>query len=92
MAQLQTQNEEPIKFTVSLKRLLVNIPFVLLLVAYGINTGIFYAISTLLNQIILKHYPGASEDAGRIGLVIVLSGMVGSVICGVVLDKWRRYK
>lgn len=92
MAQLQTQNEEPIKFVVSLKRLLVNVPFVLLLIAYGINTGIFYAISTLLNQIILKHYPDASKDAGWIGLVIVLSGMVGSVICGVILDRWRRYK
>lgn len=92
MAQLQTQNEEPVKFTVSLKRLLKNIPFMLLLSAYGINTGIFYAISTLLNQIILKHYPDANKDAGWIGLVIVLSGMVGSVMCGVILDRWRRYK
>lgn len=92
MAQLQTQNEEPMKFTVSLKRLMVNVPFVLLLVAYGINTGIFYAISTLLNQIILKHYPDGNKDAGWIGLVIVLSGMVGSIVCGIVLDRWHRYK
>lgn len=35
---------------------------------------------------------GVTEDAGRIGLVIVLSGMVGSMICGIVLDKTHQYK
>lgn len=32
------------------------------------------------------------EDAGRIGLMIVVSGMVGSVISGFILDKTKRYK
>lgn len=54
--------------------------------------GVFYAISTLLNQIVLFHYPGAEEDAGRIGLCIVVAGMMGSVCCGVVLDKTHRFK
>lgn len=83
----------------------------LLLISYGINVGVFYAISTLLNQvssyfilenlfvsitnsiqIVLFHYPGAEEDAGRIGLCIVLAGMMGSVCCGIVLDKTHRFK
>lgn len=54
--------------------------------------GVFYAISTLLNQIVLYHYPGAEEDAGRIGLCIVVAGMLGSVCCGVILDKTHRFK
>jgi fucose permease len=54
--------------------------------------GVFYAISTLLNQIVLYHYPGAEEDAGRIGLCIVVAGMMGSVCCGVILDKTHRFK
>ncbi|XP_031342708.1 uncharacterized MFS-type transporter C09D4.1 isoform X2 [Photinus pyralis] len=93
-AQLQTQtsNEDTAKFIQSIKRLLINRSYMLLLVAYGINVGIFYALSTLLNQIILKYYPNASADAGRIGLFIVIAGMVGSVICGVILDKFHRFK
>lgn len=84
--------ENKVDFFHSVKHLMTNCSYVLLLNAYGINVGIFYAISTLLNQIILQYYEGASEDAGRIGLIIVLAGMVGSVVCGVVLDKFHRFK
>ena len=35
---------------------------------------------------------GVTEDAGRIGLVIVISGMAGSMVCGIILDKTHKYK
>ncbi|GBP12296.1 Feline leukemia virus subgroup C receptor-related protein 2 [Eumeta japonica] len=79
-------------FFQSIKKLLTNRNYVLLLISYGLNVGVFYAISTLLNQVILQYYPGANEDAGRIGLVIVVAGMAGSVMCGLVLDKTHRFK
>ncbi|CAO1365862.1 unnamed protein product, partial [Diamesa serratosioi] len=79
-------------FLHSIKRLICNSNYTLLLVSYGMNVGVFYAISTLLNQIVLFHYPGAEEDAGRIGLCIVVAGMMGSVCCGIVLDKTHRFK
>lgn len=79
-------------FMSSIKRLLLNPNYILLLLSYGINVGVFYAISTLLNQIILEYYPGRETDVGRIGLFIVLAGMVGSVCCGIVLDKTHRFK
>lgn len=34
----------------------------------------------------------SAEDAGRIGLSIVLAGMFGSVACGFVLDKTHLFK
>ncbi|XP_051879821.1 feline leukemia virus subgroup C receptor-related protein 2-like isoform X1 [Pristis pectinata] len=58
----------------------------------GINTGSYYAVSTLLNKMVLTHYPGEELNAGRIGLTIVVSGMVGSIICGIWLDKTQTYK
>ncbi|XP_022821449.1 uncharacterized MFS-type transporter C09D4.1 isoform X1 [Spodoptera litura] len=79
-------------FLLSLKKLITNRNYVLLLISYGLNVGTFYAISTLLNQVILTYYPGANVDAGRIGLVIVVAGMAGSVVCGLVLDKTHRFK
>ncbi|CAH0592122.1 unnamed protein product [Chrysodeixis includens] len=79
-------------FLLSLKTLMTNRNFILLLLSYGINVGVFLAISTLLNEVILTHYPDAHLDAGRIGLVFVVSGMVGSVVCGVILDRTHRFK
>lgn len=32
------------------------------------------------------------EDAGRVGLLMVLAGMLGSVLSGIVLDKTHRFK
>lgn len=91
-AAAQQEKGEEINFVLSLKNLVKNRSYMFLLNAYGINVGIFYAISTLLNQIILQYYPGASADAGRIGLVIVVAGMVGSVVCGIILDRYHKFK
>ncbi|XP_038208144.1 feline leukemia virus subgroup C receptor-related protein 2 isoform X2 [Zerene cesonia] len=79
-------------FLQSLKKLMTNRNYILLLISYGLNVGVFYAISTLLNELVLRYYPGANADAGRIGLVIVVAGMIGSVVCGLILDKTHRFK
>ncbi|XP_058465771.1 heme transporter FLVCR2 [Malaya genurostris] len=94
-AQEATKTSNPLQsspFLHSIKRLMLNRNYVLLLISYGMNVGVFYAISTLLNQIVLFHYPGHEVDAGRIGVCIVFAGMLGSVACGVVLDKTHRFK
>lgn len=44
-------------FMNSIRRLLTNRGYVLLLLSYGINVGVFYALSTLLNRVILIHFP-----------------------------------
>jgi len=76
----------------SIRRLVRNPGFVLLLITYGLNVGVFYAISSLLNTVVLKHFNDAQEDAGRMGLVIVCCGMAGSMVCGIILDKTHQYK
>uniref|UniRef100_A0A8C5RX98 Choline/ethanolamine transporter FLVCR1 n=1 Tax=Laticauda laticaudata TaxID=8630 RepID=A0A8C5RX98_LATLA len=76
----------------SIVSLFRNVPFILLLISYGIMTGAFYSVSTLLNQMILTHYEGEEINAGRIGLTLVVAGMVGSIICGLWLDHTKTYK
>ncbi|KAL6485480.1 hypothetical protein MHYP_G00048720 [Metynnis hypsauchen] len=83
---------ESYSYTSSILCLLRNRPFILLIISYGLNVGCFYAVSTLLNQMIIKHYPGEEVNAGRIGLTIVIAGMVGSLICGIWLDRTKTYK
>ncbi|ALC42030.1 CG1358 [Drosophila busckii] len=84
--------EDQVSFMQSLKNLMTNRNFIFLLLSYGINVGVFYAISTLLNPVVLKYYPGHEVDTGRIGLSIVLAGMLGSVVSGIVLDKTHKFK
>ncbi|XP_048063641.1 feline leukemia virus subgroup C receptor-related protein 2 isoform X1 [Megalobrama amblycephala] len=83
---------ESYSYTASIFRLLRNKAFILLVITYGLNVGCFYAVSTLLNRMIIEHYPGEEVNAGRIGLTIVIAGMVGSLICGIWLDRSKTYK
>ncbi|KAG8584367.1 hypothetical protein GDO81_008801 [Engystomops pustulosus] len=91
-AVLQDCPPEQYSYKQSIINLFKNIPFVLLLVSYGIMTGSFYSVSTLLNQMITFHYEGEEVNAGRIGLTLVIAGMIGSVICGIWLDHTKTYK
>ncbi|XP_029106296.1 feline leukemia virus subgroup C receptor-related protein 2-like isoform X2 [Scleropages formosus] len=83
---------EQYSYTASILRLLHNRPFVLLIVTYGLNVGCFYAVGTMLNRMIIEHYPGQELNAGRIGLTIVIAGMFGSLLSGIWLDRTKTYK
>ncbi|XP_026312475.1 feline leukemia virus subgroup C receptor-related protein 1 [Piliocolobus tephrosceles] len=91
-AALQDSPPEEYSYKKSIRNLFKNIAFVLLLITYGIMTGAFYSVSTLLNQMILTHYEREEVNAGRIGLTLVVAGMVGSILCGLWLDYTKTYK
>nr|DBA27249.1 TPA: hypothetical protein GDO54_011413 [Pyxicephalus adspersus] len=75
-AVLKNTSPEEYSYKVSIMNLFKNVPFVLLLVSYG-------KIQSSL---------GEEVNAGRIGLTLVIAGMLGSVICGVWLDYTKTYK
>lgn len=79
-------------FRQSLMNLFKNSNFDLLLISYGINTGSYYAIGTLLNQIVSFYHQNENEKIGLIGLTLVLSGLIGAVIGGIILDRTKAYK
>ncbi|XP_061668424.1 feline leukemia virus subgroup C receptor-related protein 1 isoform X1 [Syngnathoides biaculeatus] len=76
----------------SILNLMKNKAFILLLISYGITTGSFYSVSTILNQMIMACYENEELNAGRIGLTLVVAGMVGSILCGLWLDHTKTYK
>ncbi|PAV67718.1 hypothetical protein WR25_04230 [Diploscapter pachys] len=94
LAQLTQQQEAAFdsNFWGTLKKLMTSKDFLLLFITYGINTGVFYAVSTLLAQIVLEFYPNEGETVGQIGLVIVVAGMAGSVVGGYCLDRFKKFK
>nr|XP_042910306.1 feline leukemia virus subgroup C receptor-related protein 1 isoform X2 [Parasteatoda tepidariorum] len=87
-----TKHREGPEYGASLKRLFRNGPFVLLLIAYGLITGAYFAMSTILNEMVLIHFPGDEVDAGRMGAIMVFAGMIGSVLLGIFLDRTHKYK
>lgn len=55
--------------------------------------AVFSALSTLLSQLMHIYFQdNADVFAGRVGLIFVVSGMVGTVICGLVMDKTHKFK
>ncbi|XP_064514858.1 heme transporter FLVCR2 isoform X1 [Pseudopipra pipra] len=91
-ALIQSRPTEEYSYVQSILRLLHNANFLLLMVTYGLNVGCFYALSTLLNRMVIHHYPGEEVNAGRIGLTIIVSGTVGALISGIWLDRTKTYK
>uniref|UniRef100_A0A182JVD2 Major facilitator superfamily (MFS) profile domain-containing protein n=1 Tax=Anopheles christyi TaxID=43041 RepID=A0A182JVD2_9DIPT len=76
----------------SVGRLLKDENYLILVIAYGINVGLFNAFSTLLNQIVLNYFPDSATDAGRIGLALIVLGLIGSMVFGYLLDTSHKYK
>ena len=71
-----------------LKRLLIHKSYMLLLVNYGLIIGVYYAVSTLLSQI-LDH---EAATVGLMGALMVITGLFGSVLGGILLDKTKAFK
>jgi FLVCR family feline leukemia virus subgroup C receptor-related protein len=93
MEQHQANDQNSNKDTFrSIKELCVYRDFQLLTLSYGINVGCFYAVSTVLNQMVAKSYPNPDDLSGTMGLLIVVSGMLGSVLCGQLLDRTHAFK
>nr|XP_021143127.1 feline leukemia virus subgroup C receptor-related protein 2 [Columba livia] len=89
-ALVQSRTTEEYSYVQSIRRLLHNANFLLLMVTYGKVWPFFCAIS--LSAFLPFHYPGEEVNAGRIGLTIILSGMVGALISGIWLDRTKTYK
>eukprot|EP01137_Pigoraptor_chileana_P030615 Opistho-2@17354 len=78
-------------FSVGLRKLIHNRHYLLLLCAFGIGVGIFNAVSTLLEQIVLPHGYN-KDDAGYLGALVIGFGLVGAGITGPLVDKTQKYK
>jgi len=78
-------------FSVVLKTVFRQPAFIVLLLSFGIGIGAFYAISTLMDYLVIAlQYP--STDSSLFGMLVVLVGIAGAIIMGVLGDRTRRYK
>lgn len=60
---------------------LKEIHFLILVIGFGVSVGSFYAVSTLLDQIVSpKGY--SSVNTGWFGFIIVIAGIIGAFLMG----------
>lgn len=76
----------------SLINLLKNRDFCLVCSTFAIIIGCSYAISTLLNPIVLFYFKQHQKDVGAIGLTMILAGVFGSLLSGFWLDRTKTFK
>ena len=68
-----------------------NTSFVILVAIFGVGAGSMTAVSAVLAQMV-KPYGVSEQQSGTILLVGLIAGCVGCVVCGPLLDKYRRYR
>lgn len=69
-----------------------NVNFILVFIMYGLIVGTYFAIATLLNSIMVPYFQNAEMEIGWMGLLVIVTGLVGSIIAGFILDYTHRFK
>ena len=83
-------NLEKLNITASLRLLKKNKAFYLVLVAFGIYTGFFNALSSLINQI-FEPYGFTETDAGIAGALLIFVGLGASAVISPWVDRTKQY-
>ncbi|KFW63896.1 hypothetical protein AS28_13560, partial [Pygoscelis adeliae] len=92
-ALIQSRPTEKYSYVQSILHLFRNTNFLLLMVTYATRaaSGCPHKAAVLLVGVCVSPQ-GEEVNAGRIGLTIILSGMVGALISGIWLDRTKTYK
>mmetsp|Transcript_2019 Transcript_2019/g.2842 ORF Transcript_2019/g.2842 Transcript_2019/m.2842 type:complete len:576 (+) Transcript_2019:179-1906(+) len=66
-----------------------------LTVAYGLTVGVFYSLATYLSQFVIPDFNGvewSEGEAGYLGVIFIIVGLLGSLISGYILDKSHAFR
>lgn len=74
----------------SLRALMSNGSFFLVLIPFSLYVGLFNSTSSLLNPI-LKPYGFSEDDAGVAGGILIIVGLIASAIVSPIIDRTKAY-
>ena len=90
---LHAEKKHKTTFAESLKQLVKDRSYMLLLGTYGIYAGVSYTLATLLNEMVTRKFKGVDVQLiGLLGAMFIVSGLPGMVLCGVCMDKTKAYR
>ncbi|EAR83953.1 MFS transporter (macronuclear) [Tetrahymena thermophila SB210] len=82
---------EKSKFSESMSILIRDKNFIFLYIYFGCILGNFNSIATLIN-FFLEQFSYSSDDTSYFGAVFIISGLIGSAILSIVVEKYQKYK
>lgn len=84
-------HNEAVEMIPTLKVLLRNVPFVLLCTAIGVGQSVFGGVCAVMAQV-LEPFGVTEDQAGWIGFIGVITGIVCCTVVSMVIDRIRMYK
>ncbi|CAO3672589.1 unnamed protein product [Umbelopsis ramanniana] len=78
-------------YLADLKLMIMNRNYLVLLFCFAVFVGIFNAMSTLLNQIVTP-YGYSNDDAGFMGVAMIVGGLIGAIAMAIFVDKTKLHK
>ncbi|KAJ8959987.1 hypothetical protein NQ318_009422 [Aromia moschata] len=90
--QLIEDNDQP-KFLDNARKLIRNKDFLVILLSFGLFTGLWNSFGIMINTLYIHYFPNGESDVGIIVLLATISGgCIGSVVFGLALDKTHKFK
>ena len=89
---IETQEEDKLSHKEAVRSLMRNPSYVILLISYGLYCGVMYTTATLLAQLLRGSFPNSELLIGFLGFAFLISGLPGTVLIGLWLDKTFAYK
>ncbi len=88
---LSQMNKIKIQFCESIKILFRNKSFIMLLICSSSTIAFFCVYGTVLN-LVFDQYKITSNQTSMLGTLANISGLLGSLIMGLIVDKFKIYK
>ncbi|XP_034231094.1 uncharacterized MFS-type transporter C09D4.1-like [Thrips palmi] len=76
----------------SLRTIIKQPSFILLLVCFNLILSVYVAITTVINRDITEFFPDRTAETGYLATLICLTGMVATMVFGIILDKTKKFK
>lgn len=72
-------------------KILKDMNFVIFMLTFGVAVGIFYALSTVLGQILIV-FNYTTENSGLLGFIMTVTGIFGAFLIGIISDRMKVFK
>ncbi|XP_046600770.1 uncharacterized MFS-type transporter C09D4.1-like [Neodiprion lecontei] len=74
------------------KRVLSNKNFLMLWNSFGLLLGAVMTMGTMLNPFYMIHFKDDEKGVGILSFFSILTGCIGSAVCGAILDKTKAFR
>jgi len=85
------ENNSFVSVLISTKKIFTNVHYLNLVIGFGVSQGCYYALSTLLDQLVEPFNYGTSV-AGTLGFILTIAGIFGALVSGFIADKTHYHR